>query len=72
MAYKLLPATIADIPDIVTVYDAAFKDDPFVGQIMPKVNPAAKREYDEAYYTNEFEMGLLNGLRFFKAVDGDG
>jgi len=48
MPYKRLPATENDTPDIVTVYDAAFKNDQFVGQLMANADPEAKRIYDIA------------------------
>ena len=72
MQYTILPATPADLPDIVAVYHAAFANDPFIGQLMPNVPPQAKNAHDMHWYAREFEMSELNGLRFRKLVDGDG
>ena len=72
MPYTISPATPADLPDIITIYHAAFANDPFIGQIMPNVPPGVKQAYDMHCYGREFEMSQLNGLRFRKVVDGDG
>ena len=72
MAYTILPATPADLPDIVAIHHAAFADDPFIGQLMPDVSPELKRSHDMHFFTRQFEMSGFNGLRFRKAVDGEG
>lgn len=72
MPYIILPAIPADLPDIIAIYHAAFKDDPFVGQLMPNVPPEVKQAYDMHWYGREFEMSELNGLRLRKVVDGEG
>ena len=72
MAYTILPATPADLPDIVSVHDAAFADDPFIGQLMPNVSPEVKQSHDMYFFTRQFEMSRLNGQRLTKAVDGNG
>ena len=72
MTYRLLPATPADLPDIIDIYHAAFQNDHFIGQMMPHVPRDIKRAYDMHYYGREFEMSALNGLRFRKVVDQDG
>lgn len=70
MAYTLLPATKAEIPDLITVYDAAFKDHPFVEQFMPNADPGAKLKCDLAWYGHEFEIGETDTRqRYLKAVD---
>ncbi len=72
MVYKILEATPADLPDIITVYHAAFAADPFIGQLMPNVPPEVKQAHDMHWYGREFELSKLNGLHFRKVVDGDG
>lgn len=72
MPYTILPATPADLPDITAIHQAAFADDPFIGQLMPNVLPEFKRSHDMHFFEREFEMSRLNGLRFRKAVDGEG
>ena len=72
MQYTILPATPADLPDIIAVFHAAFANDPFIGQLMPDVPPQIKRAYDMHWYSREFDMSELNGLRFRKVVDEDG
>lgn len=72
MAYRILPATAADLPDVIAIYHAAFKDDPFIGQLMPNVPPEVKQAHDMHRYGREVEMSELNGLEFRKVVDADG
>lgn len=72
MPYTVLPATPADLPDIIAVYHAAFANDPFIGQLMPNVPLEVKTAHDLHWYGREFEMSELNGLRFRKVVDEDG
>ena len=72
MAYKILPATPADLPDIIAVHHAAFADDPFIGQLTADVLPEAKQAHDMRFFARQFEMARLNGLRFRKAVDAEG
>ena len=72
MPYNMLPVTPADLPDIIPVYQAAFKDDPFIGQLMPNVLPEVKQAYDMHYWENQLRMSEYNGMRFRKLVDEDG
>ena len=72
MSYRILPATPADLPDIIAIYHAAFVEDPFIGQLMPNVPPALKQAHDMHRYGRDCEMSDLNGLRFRKVVDEDG
>lgn len=72
MAYTILPATPTDLPDIVAVHHAAFADDAFIGQLMPDVSLEDKQSHDMHFFARQFEMSRLNGLRFRKAVDGEG
>ncbi|CAF9935402.1 hypothetical protein IMSHALPRED_010215 [Imshaugia aleurites] len=72
MPYRVLPATPADLPDIIAIYHAAFANDPFIGQLTPNVPPSVKQAYDLHWYGREFDLSELNGLRFRKVVDGDG
>lgn len=72
MVYRLLPATPADLPDIIAIYHAAFATDPFIGQLMPNVPPEVRQAHDMHWYGREFELSELNGLRFRKVVDEDG
>ena len=72
MAYTVLPATPADLPDIIAIHHAAFADDPFIGLLMPNVLPEVKQSHDMHYFGRQFDMSRLNGLRFRKAVDGEG
>ena len=72
MPYSILPATPADLPDIVAIFHAAFADDPFIRQLMPKVPPHVRQAHDMHYFGREFEMSELKGLCFRKVVDGDG
>lgn len=72
MAYTILQATPADLPDIIAIYHAAFANDPFIGQLMVNVPSEVKQAHDMHWYGREFEMCELNGLRFRKVVDGNG
>ncbi|KAL8976984.1 MAG: hypothetical protein Q9205_007125, partial [Flavoplaca limonia] len=55
MAFQLLPAEVSDIPDIVTVHQASWVNDPIIGQLMPEVDPKVKYDYDLGYYKTKFE-----------------
>ena len=72
MSFTVHPATVADLPDIVTIYNEAFKNDRLVGMLMRNVPAEVKRAYDLEWYRREFNMSALNGLRFYKAMDGNG
>lgn len=72
MQYTLLPATPADLPDIIAIYHAAFSTYPFIGQLMPNVPPEVRQAHDMHWYGREFELSELNGLRFRKVVDENG
>ena len=72
MAYRILPATPADLPDITAIFHAAFADDPLVGQLMPNVPADVKKAHDMHLHGREFEMNEFNGLQFRKVVDADG
>lgn len=72
MVYTLLPATPADLSDIIAIYHAAFATDPFIGQLMPNVPPEVRQNHDMHWYGREFELSELNGLRFRKVVDENG
>lgn len=72
MSYNILPVTPADLPDIVAVFHAAFKDDPHVGQLMPNVLPEVKQAHDMHYWQYQLNMSEYNGMIFRKLVDEDG
>ncbi len=72
MSYTILPASTADLSEIVTIYNAAFKEDRIIGNLMAAVPLEVKKAYDIAWYRREFDMSKLNGLRFYKAVDQHG
>ncbi|KAL8668500.1 MAG: hypothetical protein Q9168_006875, partial [Polycauliona sp. 1 TL-2023] len=69
MSFQVLPAEPADIPDIVTVHQASWVNDPIIGQLMPDVEPKAKYEYDVDYYTKGFETRALTGSVMHKVVE---
>ena len=66
MSFDLLAATAADLPVLVSVFHAAFEDDPNFKWMCPSCDPA------EVYSRNlEFfriELGKP-GRRYFKVVD---
>ena len=72
MAYTILPATPADLPEIVACHQATFADDPFIGLLMPNVLPEVKQSHDMHYFGRQFEMSRFNGMKHRKAVDGEG
>lgn len=71
MPLTILPATPTDLPDIVAIYDAAFKNDRIIGNLMPDVPPAIKEAYDLEWYRREFTMAELTGCKFSKAVEDE-
>ena len=69
MAFKVLPAEVSDIPDIVAVHQASWVNDPIIGRLMPDVDPKVKYDYDLAYYKNKFETKDLTGAVMHKVVE---
>lgn len=71
MPFELLPADVADVPDIVTAFRAAFQDDPIVGRLMCDVNPKVKYDYDVRFFEKYIRDGAITGSHFSKLVDKD-
>lgn len=71
MTFSIHPATIADIPAIVTLSHAAFKDDRLVGYLARDVAPDLSYAHHCQEYERRFKTSALNGLVLFKAVDDD-
>ncbi|KAL9629199.1 MAG: hypothetical protein Q9204_005410 [Flavoplaca sp. TL-2023a] len=69
MAFKVLPAEVSDIPDIVAVHQASWVNDPIIGRLMPDVDPKVKYDYDLGYYKNKFETKALSGSVMHKVVE---
>ena len=72
MAYRIIQAETSDIPNLVRVIDAAFRDDPVIGLLMPDIDPKVKFEHDCQWYEKMYRQKELTGLRFRKVVDETG
>ena len=72
MSVNIVPAGVADLPDIADIADAAFKHNRIIGHLMPKVPLEVKKAYDVEWYRRQIDMSKLNGLRLYKAVDENG
>ena len=71
MPFELLRADVSDVPDIVTVFQASFQDDPVVGRLMCDVDPKVKFDYDVRLFEKYVRDGALTGSHFTKVVDKD-
>ena len=69
MPFSIHIASIADCPALVTIYLAAFNDDPIVGYLSRHVAPDVSYTFRLQYYERRFQGSALNGLRVFKVVD---
>ncbi|KAI4218912.1 MAG: hypothetical protein L6R36_008677 [Xanthoria steineri] len=69
MPFRVLPAEPSDIPDIVTVHQASWVDDPIIGRLMPDVEPKVKYDHDVNYYKDKFEHKALTGTVMHKVVE---
>ena len=69
MPFQLLPADLTDLPDLVAVFQAAFRDDPIIYHLMRDVDPEVKYKYDMGFLGKYIRDGPLTGSRFFKIVE---
>lgn len=72
MSFVILPASVADLAEIIVIYHAAFKQDRIIGNLMPNVPLDEKKAHDHEWYKRSFDTSHLNGMRFYKAVDETG
>ena len=68
MPFLIQPASIEDVPAIVTVFRAAFRDDPIIHQLMCDVEPSTKYDYDIANFSKYTRDSHLTGSRFVKVI----
>lgn len=72
--FSIQDATPKDVPDMVSCFFAAFKNDILVGNLDKNVDPQVRDKKLGNWMTGlmkEAEQGI-NGTRFFKAVDEKG
>ena len=69
MPFSIHVASIADCPALVTVWVAAFNDDPIVGYLSRHVAPDVSYAFRLQVYERRFQGSALSGLRVFKVVD---
>ena len=65
------PAQPSDVDDIVTVYLAAFKDDPILGYVWCDVLPEANHAYMVRYFRQYFGDAERDGAWFRRVVDNE-
>ena len=68
MPFLLQPASIEDVHKIVFVFQAAFRDDPIISQLMCDAEPSTKYNYDIANFSKYIRDGHLTGSRFVKVI----
>jgi branched-subunit amino acid transport protein AzlD len=71
MPFKVVRATVDDVPDIVRVHDEAFAADVMMSQLFIKVNPTVRKASNIAFFTTKFTQALVMGFEVWKAVDVD-
>lgn len=69
MAFQLLPAEPSDIPEIVPLQIAAFKEDPIIGKLMPSVTHQDHYDYYANFLRKHWAEKQLRGAVFHKIVD---
>ena len=69
MTYELHPATIEDVPTLVTVFDEAFADDEIVSYLFKDVPEHIRRERDLKWFSTFFQKLDSNGVQFTKVID---
>ncbi|KAL8816291.1 MAG: hypothetical protein Q9191_008357, partial [Dirinaria sp. TL-2023a] len=69
MAFDIQPCQLSDMPDLVTVFQSAFANDPIVGRLMPDVPADIKHARDVQSFSKSFNERHLNGAQYFKAVE---
>lgn len=69
MSFRLEPATIEDVPTLVTIFDEAFAQDAIFHHIFKDVPKEVRWERDLKWYSAAFENSESNGARFTKVVD---
>ncbi|KAL8788289.1 MAG: hypothetical protein Q9195_007386 [Heterodermia aff. obscurata] len=69
MSFRLEPATIKDVPTLVTIFDEAFAQDGIVSHIFKDVPKEVRWERDLKWYSAAFENSESNGARFTKVID---
>ena len=72
MSYTLASASVSDVPDIVTIFDAAFAADPFIPHFFTQVPQDVRIRYSIARYSQWFEKQELFGMHMWKVVDQQG
>lgn len=72
MTFSVVKAHASDIPDIVAIANAAFKDDQFIGQMMPNVPIDVQNKYYYPKHVQNFKNPHLTGSIYYKAVNEKG
>lgn len=58
-----------DVPDMVTVYQDLFADDPIFGRIMSNVPKDIRRAFNIPRFTKFFTTEEIYGVQCFKVVE---
>lgn len=69
MSFQILPASPSDTYDMATIFWDAFLPDPIVGLMGRNVPIEKLYAYSSRRYERAFAICMLEGVRFFKAVD---
>lgn len=69
MAFDIQPCSLSDMPDLVTVFQSAFANDPIVGRLMSDVPADIKHARDVQSFSKSFNERHLTGAQYFKAVE---
>lgn len=71
MIYVVAEAERSDVPDLASTFLDAFKDDPLLGQIWPKVAPNVGHAYHARQFAKSFENMERWGIVWRKVVEKD-
>ncbi|KAI4241447.1 MAG: hypothetical protein LQ352_007455 [Teloschistes flavicans] len=69
MAFQVVTAEPSDIPAIVPIHIAAFREDPIMGQLMPNAKDQDQYDYYANFYRKHFAEKHLTGSVFHKVIE---
>lgn len=72
MSYKLVPAQPSDVGDMITIFLAAFEDDPLLGRMWTNVSYEKNYAYWAKVFEKTFEVSKRDAKVWNKVVDENG
>jgi hypothetical protein len=71
MPFKVVRATVEDVPDIVRVHDEAFASDAMMSGLFINVEPNLRQKGNITFFTTKFTQAKVMGFEVWKAVDSE-